>query len=93
MAKGPTTAVPGILTATVVPTGTSAGAVQGSVILYTTSKTVVAVGTLNASGQVTWQVPAALANLSVYAVYGGSTTYATSSSGTLNEGTALASLK
>ena len=90
--KGSGASAPLLLTATVGVTGKATGTPQGVVLIYTSTNQVIATGSLNGSATMTWQVPANLAKLSVYAVYVGSSTYATSKSATLNEATALASL-
>ena len=65
---------------------------QGAVLIFSSAGRIIATGQLNGSGLMTWLVPADLANTSMYAVYVGNATFATSQSPTVNEETMLAKL-
>lgn len=89
--KGPSIYTPMILTVKVTPT-TVMGVPSGAVVIFTTTNVPVASGVLNASGSMSWAVPAGLQSYTVFAVYAGNGTYANSTSTKLNVGTTLAGL-
>ncbi len=90
VSKGPSAAIPIVLTAKV--TSASGKVPTGSVVVYTSTKWALAAGTLDKNGTVSWQVPAGLTYLTVYGAYAGNSSFAGSTSGLLSGKAAVASV-